>query len=464
MSAFERLRASYDGGPLRVLGASGQLGLGVPEEAFRRGVAARPHVIAADMGSIDPGPAYLGSSTLAAPPGLMRRDLAMVLTAARALDVPLLIGSAGTAGGKPHLEAVLAAVRELAAEHRLAFRLGIVEADVPPALVAEALAAGRLAPIGELALDAAALAQTVCIVAQAGIEPFRRALEAGADVVVAGRACDTAPFAVVPILLGLSTGPAMHMAKIVECASLACEPGGRDAILATLEGNAFTLESMNGERAATPRSVAAHALYEQADPRAIHEPAGTVRLGSATYEALDPRRVRVRGATWHAAARPTVKIEGARRLGHRAVLLAGAADPAFIENVGPLLEGAERAVRDMVPGDWSLHTRRYGIDGVCEWPEPPAAPPREIFLLAECVAPEREMARAVLVALRQRLLHIGFEGRIATGGNLAFPLTPPELDAGEAYAFSVYHIMELKTWEALSALFPVRIESLGEAR
>ncbi len=90
-----------------------------------------------------------------------------------------------------------------------------------------------------------------------GTEAFCRALQADADVVIAGRACDTAIFAAVPALLGCAMGPAMHMAKIIECASLCCVPGGRDPILATLEGDSFVLESMDPERRATAMSVVA---------------------------------------------------------------------------------------------------------------------------------------------------------------------------------------------------------------
>ena len=50
----------------------------------------------------------------------------------------------------------------------------------------------------------------------------------------------------------------MHMAKIIECASLCCVPGGRDTILGVLDDHGFELESMAPNRAATPSSVAAH--------------------------------------------------------------------------------------------------------------------------------------------------------------------------------------------------------------
>ncbi|NNE89063.1 MAG: acyclic terpene utilization AtuA family protein, partial [Silicimonas sp.] len=291
-----------------------------------------------------------------------------------------------------------------------------------------------------------------------------KALEGGADVILAGRACDTAPFAVVPVLLGYPKGPAVHMAKILECTSLCCEPGGRDAMLATLTGDAFMLESMNPNRAATPTSVAAHALYEQAAPACVYEPEGHVDLSAARYEALDDRRVTLSGALWHEATTPSVKIEGARFLGHRVVMMAGVADPGVIANSEEILNGVKTVVADLVPPDpdapWHLSFRRYGIDGVLDWPIPPVADPREIFILGECIANDAETARAVASAARQHILHWGFEGRLCTGGNLAFPITPPELDAGPAYAFSLYHIMQLNSWEALDVLFPITIHDI----
>ena len=50
--------------PLRVLAASGQLGFGIPEAAFLRGMAMQPDFVGCDMGSIDPGPFYLGSGEM----------------------------------------------------------------------------------------------------------------------------------------------------------------------------------------------------------------------------------------------------------------------------------------------------------------------------------------------------------------------------------------------------------------
>jgi hypothetical protein len=59
--------------------------------------------------------------------------------------------------------------------------------------------------------------------------------------------------------------------------------------------------------------------------------------------------------------------------------------------------------------------------------------------------------------MKQYLLHFGYEGRLSTGGNLAFAFTPPEISVGTAYKFSVYHIM---TTARLSELFQLKIEEL----
>jgi hypothetical protein len=253
--------------PIRILGASGQLGYGVPTPAFSAGLERAPHLIGCDMGSIDPGPYYLGSGELATAPAATRRDLRKVLLGALKLKVPLVIGSAGSAGAKPHLEQTLALVREIAREVGLHFRLGILRADIEKAVLKAAVASGGVVSIDDMpALDAQEVDASSNIAGQMGMSAFQRALAAGVDVIIAGRACDTAIFAALPAMTGFPIGPAQHMAKIIECASLCCVPGGRDAILATLDRDGFVLESMAPQRRVTPVSVAAHSLYEQADP------------------------------------------------------------------------------------------------------------------------------------------------------------------------------------------------------
>jgi hypothetical protein len=69
---------------------------------------------------------------------------------------------------------------------------------MPRPLVKEAVRSGRVPPIDSMALlSEADLDEASHLVGQAF-----RALQADADVVIAGRACDTAIFAAVPALLG----------------------------------------------------------------------------------------------------------------------------------------------------------------------------------------------------------------------------------------------------------------------
>jgi hypothetical protein len=451
--------------PLRVLSASGQLGYGIVETSLERGLARGPHFIGCDMGSIDPGPYYLGSGQMAAPEAMVRRDLRLVLAAARRLDIPLLIGSAGTAGARPHLQATLALVREVAQGLGLSLRLALIESDIAAPVLTRALAEGRLHPLdeadGPLPLpDAAAIAHCTHRVAQCGTETFRRALTPEVDVVLAGRACDTAIFATLPEMLGYDSGLALHMAKIVECTSLCCEPGGRDTILAELWPDHFVLESMNPALHATPASVAAHALYEQADPWVVEEPTGTLDLRDARYQALDTHRTRVEGARFLPRARPTLKVEGAAPVGARALMIAGIADPVMRAELPQALARVEARVRELMPlsegQHWQLHPHVYGAGAISPLAAQASAAP-ELGLVLEFIASDAALARTVAAVFKQNLLHHGYPGRLSTAGNLAFAFTPSELDAGQAYRFVLYHRLD---GEDPDQLFQVRCESL----
>jgi hypothetical protein len=444
---------------MRILSASGQLGYGIPADAFAEGVRRGPDFIGADMGSVDPGPAFLGSGEIATSLQATRRDLALVLEAARAIDVPLIIGTAGTAGASPHLDTTLNLLREIARERGLRFRMASIRSDLPRERVRQALAAGELRPLGaDLPVTDADLDACTHLVGQMGCEPFERALALEPDVIVAGRACDTAIFAAIPKRLGFDMANVMHMSKIIECTSVCCDPGGRDAMLADLDHQGFVLESMNPMRRATPLSVAAHSLYEQADPTRFTEPDGTLYVTDARYEAVDARRTRVSGATWEPAAQTTLKVEGAAWVGHRAVLLAASVDPGFIGRVDETLSEVEAITRSMVGGDYRLYPRVYGLDAARLSPRGAVGTPREVFVLVEVIAAEADLALAAAKTFKQYLLHHGFPGRKCTGGNLAFPFTPPELTAGAAWRFAVYHVMPAPD---APTLFPVGIEDVG---
>jgi hypothetical protein len=439
--------------PLRFLGASGQLGYGIPTPAFEAGLARKPDLIGCDMGSIDIGPYYLGSGQLATSRQSTKRDLKKVLLGARRLNIPLVIGSAGSAGARPHLETTLGLIREIAQENQLRFRMAYIPGDVPKEVLQRAIDQKRVVGIdGMPALTTDELMLTTNLVGQMGMTEFQEAYALDIDVLIAGRACDTAIFSALAVMLGFPTGLSVHMAKIIECASLCCTPGGRDSILAELHADHFLLESMAPQRKALPISVAAHSLYEQNDPYTIIEPEGRAELHDAVYEQVGERTTRISGARWVPAAKHTLKMEGARKVGERAILLCGAADPRFIEQHQSILEDVKEIVRELVcedsPEDYTLHWHVYGVDGVTDRAADSPLP-AEVCLLIECIAPTPERATEVVKTMKQYLLHYGYTGRLSTGGNVAFPFTPPEISVGEAYKFNVYHIMETVVGERL---------------
>ncbi|MBT4088541.1 MAG: hypothetical protein HOE30_08625 [Deltaproteobacteria bacterium] len=69
--------------------------------------------------------------------------------------------------------------------------------------------------------------------------------------------------------------------------------------------------------------------------------------------------------------------------------------------------------------------------------------PQELALITEVIGKTEQDAETVCSLVRSTLLHYGYKGRIATAGNLAFPFSPSDMRMGEAFEFSIYHLMEL---------------------
>jgi hypothetical protein len=451
---------------MKILSASGQLGYGIPEEALRRGVAAGPDVIGADMGSIDPGPYCLGSGEMVVGGEALRRDIRLVLEAAKETGAPLLMGSAGTAGRSEQLDAVAEVIESVARERGLRFRMALIRADIPRRTVRAALRAGEILPCGPAPpLTEADLDQATAIVAQMGVEPFQRALGMGADLVVAGRACDTSMFAAVPIMRGYDRGLAMHMAKLIECASACADPGGRDASMGVMGDGWFTVESMAPRLRCTPVSVAAHALYETSNPFRLEEPGGIIDLTDSRYEQADERRVRVTGSVWRPTGRYYVKLEGARLAGHRCIAMGGIRDPRMIAAAEHVAEEARAVVTRTFagaidPADYTLRFRIYGKDAVlgAAEPEPSLAGVREIFVLIDVVGRTEAIAKTVCGVAKQYYLHLRYPGILCTSGNVAHPFSPDVLPAGKVYEFNVHHLMPV---DDPCAPFPIEMREIG---
>ncbi|WP_246505957.1 acyclic terpene utilization AtuA family protein [Mesorhizobium silamurunense] len=450
---------------IKVLSPTAILGYGFPESSFEAGLARDPDVIAVDAGSSDPGPYYLGAGVSFTDRAAVKRDLRLMLRAARARDIPLLIGSAGGCGARPHLDWTLDIIREIATEDRLRGRLAAIPADVDKAVLCDALASGRISslPGVPLATPATVNASTH-IVAQMGEEPLLEALAKGANVIVAGRCYDPAVFAAVPIARGFDRALALHMGKILECAAIAATPGsGSDCMLGTLSHSAFTLEALSPNRRCTVASVAAHTLYEKSDPYHLPGPGGSLDLTETRFEQLDEHCVRVSGSRFSPARRYAVKLEGASPKGFRTISIAGARDPVFIAQIDTIIDAARRRVADnfaQVPESaYRLIVRVYGRDGVMGELEPQKTiTSHEICLVIEAVAETQALADTICGFARATLLHFGYPGRISTAGNLAFPYSPSDFKVGQVFEFSLYHLLEVDDPNSLFS--PVEITEL----
>ena len=435
---------------LRCLSATGQLGHGILREAFQRGLEKRPDVIGADMGSTDIGPYYLGAGVPESDDAVILRDLELVLVGGRRLEVPVIIGSAGSAGGEPHLDRTLDALYEIAAKHSLSFRLAVIHAEVPKEYLLEKLDSGLVTPCGPVPqLSAERVRKAKRLVGQMGMEPFVEALKHGADVVLAGRACDAAVFAALPVLEGYDKGLAMHLAKIVECASFAAEPGGRDAIMGYLRKDHFIVESMNPNRRCTPYSVAAHSLYEQPNPYEVVEPGGRLDTSLARFESVDDRRTKVSGSRWEENPNYTIKVEGVERVGSRCFSLGAIRCPIAVGQIKDLVAKVTAITQEILegdvdPADYRLKFRTYGIDGVMGESETAVDPlPIEVMVITDVVGRTAEIARTVCSVARYYLLHYFYDGILATAGNVAVPFAPGDISGGEVYEFSVYHLIQV---------------------
>jgi hypothetical protein len=372
----------------------------------------------------------------------------------------VLIGSAGGGGGRPHVEWLLGVYREICREHGYRFRTATIQAEVDKGWLKAKVARGQVTPLDlPDALSVETIDGATRIVAQMVDEPFQKALDLGADVVIAGRACDASVIAALPIRAGFDRALAIHMGKILECGGAAAYPRhGSDSLLGVIERESFSVEPPNPDKICSVASVAAHSLYERADPYRLALPGGALDLHETVFEQATPRVVRVRG-TRFIPAPYTLKLEGVRRAGYRTISVAGTRDPILISQIDAYLDNVRQRVREVYGAEgYRLLFHVYGRDGVMG-PLETAKEIRshELGLVIEVVADDPETSAAILALSRSAALHSTYPGRKAIAGNLAFPFSPSDLAVGEAFEFSVHHLVEV---DDPLELFPVELIEL----
>jgi hypothetical protein len=438
---------------VKAIAATGNLSTGFREETICRATRDGADFIGCDAGTTDSGPYYLGSGSPRGAREVTKHHTGLILREALRAGIPAIIGSAGYAGGRPHLEWMLDIVRELAREKQWHFKLAAIDSELDKEKLAKAFRAGEVAPLDPApALDESVIRGAERFVGMMGVEPFQRALTAGAQVVIGGRASDVAIYAALPLLRGIPKRVAFHAGKILECgAASVAQRMYPDCQVVEMDEEGFTVEPPNPQMRCTPQSVAAHTLYENGDPYRLVESGGMLETSRAEYKAVSDRAVRVTGARWVPAEVYTVRVEGAALVGYRSVAFAGIRDPLVLRQLDSYLEGLRRVIEKKVidslglkPEQYVLNWRVYGRNGTLGALEPEKETVgHEVGLLIDIVASSQALAAAILPIVCHTGLHHPIPEHEGLISNFAFPFSPPGMNAGPVYRFCANHVWKL---------------------
>ena len=431
----------------KVLVPAGALGIPYDRAALAKGLEASPDLIAIDGGSTDSGPHYLGTGTSKYSRSATKADWAELMAARATAGIPLLIGTAGTCGSDSAVDWMLDITLEIARERGEHLKIATMKSGQDSNAISKAFEAGRLTALDAApAIDTDIIRDTSNIVALAGIEQIQAALDTGAEIIIAGRATDTAVIAALPIARGCHRGAAWHGAKVAECGALATTNPNSGVILMTFDDSGFVIEPMAENAAATPYTVSAHMLYENADPFILHEPGGYLDVSEARYTALNERMARVEGSKWHDTRPYTVKLEAARHVGYQTVSMVMVRDGhyrAHVEEWVAALETsfARKAVARQLE-DVQLEIRIIGHSATLGALENAPGDCGEAGVMAIFTSPSQSRSTEAAKLLNPDLLHLPLTPHEPMP-TFAFPFSPPEMERGALYEFCLHHTLTL---------------------
>lgn len=420
----------------------------VLEEALDSGV----DFIAGDAGSTDAGPGYLGSEEGMLYRGGLKQALEYHLSLTVPRKIPFLIGSAnmgGTRGGVRWFREVL---EEVAREQGWHFTAAFIDCELDKPYLKKRLAEGRIRSMGQLPeLTEEDIDRSAHVVNMMGTEPYVKALDEGATVIVGGRTSDPALFAAVPIWKGIPHAVAWHMARCIDHGHANLEIDIRDFVYPGLSTWAmgicaedhFRIEATNPKGRATALRVARATLHENTYPASFFEPGGRIDIDQCEYEQVDSRTVKVTGSKF-TPLKFEVRLEGAEKVGYRSVTICGFRDPKIVGNLDVNLHQARErtealaTIQGISPESYRIEFHTYGQGEILrDWEYQTNGAP-EVGIVAECVADTQELASAV-IAMVHFDLHIW--GSLAAGP-AAFPFSPTDFEVGPVYQFNIWHLLE----------------------
>lgn len=421
---------------MKIVALCGLLGYGYSEDALKIAFSEKVDYVGVDAGSTDPGPYYLGSGKSFTDRNAVKRDLGLALPLCLEQKAPLIIGTAGGAGANMHTDWLVDILSEICTEKNLKVKFAVIKSEVEKDYVLKKFHDGKITCMSpEFTLTEENIQKSKRIVSQIGVAPIIKALENKVDVVICGRACDTAIYAAPCIYNGYDHGLAFHMAKIMECGAMCSEPvAAADVMQAYIEKDHFCLRPANPIRKCTLSRVAAHTMYEQTNPYMIYEPDGAVDLKNTVYRQVDERTVRVENSVFIPAEQKTLKLEGVKSVGFRTISLGAIYDCDTIDHLPQICQTVSDFVKEnskIDQADYTLNFRNYG------------GSQSNACVVIDVVGKTQDVADTICSLARSRILHCDYEGRKSTAGNVAFPFSPSDIHVGEVFEFSVFHLADV---------------------
>jgi hypothetical protein len=450
---------------LRILCPNGHLGFApTKEESFRIGAATKPDYYCCDSGSDDIGPAPLGADKSVSMYEWQKHDLELMLLAARQQGVPMIIGSAGDTGSNSRVDLFVQIIKDLAKKHRLPkFKLAYFYSEVDKAYLKQKMAEGVIIEglDGRNPLTPEELEQTDRIVAVAGVHPYIKALEMGADVIIGGRSSDCAIFAAPAIKEGFPEDLAYYLGKVLECASFCAEPyGAKETVIGTITEHDVKVTAMHPEQRCTVASVAGHAMYERSNPFYEYVAGGILDMTGCRYEQYDEKTCRITGPKFiPVEGKVKVKLEGSGKVGEKYIGIAGIRDPYTIQHIDQVIDWASSQVKESFSGvDYHLDFKIYGKNGVMGDLEPvKEIRSHELCVIVEGIAPTKELAEAITLMGTRQLFYARLPEVKGTAGTAAF-VVDEVLPATAAYRWTMNHVIPV---DDPMELFEVKMIEVG---
>jgi hypothetical protein len=449
---------------LRFLCPNGHLGFApIKTASFYLGVNTKPDFILADSGSDDIGPGPLGSDTSTSPLDWQRHDLDHMLRASRQLGIPMIIGSAGDTGTNSRVDLYVKIIKELAEKHQLPkFKLGYFYSDVAQSyLRAKMTAGGAIRGLdGRPDLTLEELEATDRIVAMAGVHPYIKLLDMGAEVIIGGRSSDCVIFAGPAIRAGFPEALSYYLGKVLECASFCAEPyAGKETVIGEISMEDVKVTAMHPHQRCTVASVAGHAMYERSNPFDEFVAGGRLDMSNCRYEQYDDRTTRITGPRFVPADEFRVKLEGSGKVGERFIGMVGIRDPYTIAHIDQVIQWARDQVQEKFSeSGYELYYHVYGKNGVMGEMEPlKNVRSHELCVVVQGIAPTKEMAEEVCMTGTRQMFYARLPQVKGTAGGVAF-LLDEVLPASPAYRWTLNHTVA--TDHPLE-LFPAHLTEAG---